>query len=229
MSAARNNGEDEGAASAGGAPGELPTWGEGLAYPDWLEAAMPSFHSAFNLLNRYVSVPALKAGLGRYMSNPFSGYLMILRTRGRRSGEMRDAPVGYAIVGDAVCCIGGFGRRTNWYQNLLADPHVEVILPGRSFSGLAEEVTLLDERLEVLPPLLRSMGPLVETFGLGNPRRDTPEELVRKCEGMPLVRVRPTGIAAGPDDPGGRFWVVPIVASAALAVWWLRGWRGAKK
>jgi hypothetical protein len=56
-----------------------------------------------------VSVPALKMGLGRYVSNPLTGYLMILRTRGRKSGEMRDAPLCYAIVGEYVYCVAGFG------------------------------------------------------------------------------------------------------------------------
>jgi deazaflavin-dependent oxidoreductase (nitroreductase family) len=199
-----------------------PAWGEGLAYPEQILRMMPAMHGAFNALNRYVSVPMLRAGLGRYMSNPVTGYLMILRTRGRRSGEMRDAPLGYAVLGDAVYCLAGFGTRTNWYQNLLADPRVEVILPTRSFTGLAEDVTDRAEQLAMLPPLLRSMGPLTETFGLGNPMRETPEELVRKCEGMPLVRVRPTGIASGPDDPGGWFWVVPACASVLGGLWLLR-------
>jgi len=79
-------------------------------------------------MNKYVGVPALKMGLGRYISNPLTGYLMILRTRGRKSGEMRDAPLGYTISGDCVYCIAGFGRRAYWYQNLLADPKVEAIL-----------------------------------------------------------------------------------------------------
>ena len=206
----------------GESPQAIPNYGEGLAYPDWLRKALPSFHTAFNSFNRYISVPALKAGLGRYMSNPYSGYLMILRTRGRTSGEMRDAPVGYAIVGDAVYCIAGFGTRTNWYRNVLADPHVEVILPSRSFSGQAEEVTGLEERLAVLPSLLRSMGPLVTAFGLGDPKRDTPAEIVRKCEGMPLLRVRPTGIAAGPEDPGGWYWLVPAAASVVGGLWLVR-------
>ena len=199
-----------------------PEWGEGLAYPESVLRIMPAMHEAFNAFNTYVSVPALKAGLGRWMSNPLTGYLMILRTRGRKSGEMRDAPLGYAVIGDAVYCLGGFGTRTNWYRNLLADPHVEVILSSRSFSGIAEDVTDPAERLAALPPLLRTMGPLVETFGLGNPKRETAEELVRRCEGMPLVRIRPIGIAAGPEDPGGWFWVVPVVASVAGGAWLLR-------
>lgn len=199
-----------------------PAWGEGLAYPEWMRQFLPALHDGFNKVNKYVGVPALRAGLGRYMSNPATGYLMILRTRGRKSGEMRDAPLGYTIVGEHVYCVAGFGRRTHWLQNVLADPHVEVILPSRAFSGVAEEVTDPDERSRVLPPLLRSMGVVAGMVGMGNPWRDVPEEIARKCEGMPLVRIRATGIAAGPEDPGGRFWVVPIVASAVVAVVLLR-------
>ena len=197
-------------------------WGEGLAYPDWIQRALPATHAAYNGMNKYAGVPALKMGLGRYISNPLTGYLMILRTRGRKSGEMRDAPLGYTISGDCVYCIAGFGRRAYWYQNLLADPKVEAILPGRSFAGVAEEVTDPDERLRVLPPLMRSMGLIAATFGLGNPWRDSPAEIAAKCEGMPLVRVRATGIAAGPEDPGGRYWVVPALVGAYLTLRILR-------
>ena len=199
-----------------------PTWGEGLAYPEWIQGVLPAVHEGFTTLNKYLSVPALKMGLGRYMSNPLTGYLMILRTRGRKSGEMRDAPLGYTIVGNRVYCVAGFGRPTHWFQNVLADPNVEVILPSRAFSGMAEEVTDPDERRRVLAPLLRSMGVVAGMVGMGNPWRDSPEEIERKCEGMPLVRVEATGIAVGPEDPGGRYWIVPLAASAVLAVWWLR-------
>jgi deazaflavin-dependent oxidoreductase (nitroreductase family) len=201
-------------------------WGEGLAYPEWIQGLLPALHDGFTAVNKYVSVPALKMGLGRYMSNPLTGYLMILRTRGRKSGEMRDAPLGYTIVGDHAYCVAGFGRPTHWFQNVLADPQVEVILPNRAFSGLAEEVTDQAERRRVLPPLLCSMGVIAGMVGMGNPWRASPEEISRKCEGMPLVRVRATGIAVGPEDPGGRYWVVPLAASALLAVWLLRRKRG---
>lgn len=201
-------------------------WGQGLpAYPEWLMPYLPALHDGFNGMNKYVSVPALKAGLGKYMSNPLTGYLMILRTRGRKSGEMRDAPLGYTIVGDSVYCIAGFGTKTHWFQNILADSKVEVILPSRAFSGIAEEVTDEAERLRVMPGLLRSMGAIAGALGMGNPWKMTPEEVSRKCEGLPLVRVRATGIAAAPDDPGGWFWAVPIGLSALGLIWALRGRR----
>jgi deazaflavin-dependent oxidoreductase (nitroreductase family) len=199
-----------------------------LGYPEWIKPFLPVVHTEFTKVNKYVSVPALKMGLGRYMSNPFTGYLMILRTRGRKSGEMRDAPLGYTIVGEYVYCVAGFGRQTHWVQNVLADPNVEVILPSRAFSGVAEEVTDEAERRRVLPPLLRSMGVIARMMGMGNPWRDAPEAIAAKCEGMPLIRVRATGIAAGPEDPGGRYWVVPVVGGTLLTLWWLRA-RGRRK
>jgi hypothetical protein len=66
------------------------------------------------------------------------------------------------------------------------------------------------------------MGVIAAMFGLGNPWRDSPAEIVAKCEGMPLVRVRATGIAAGPEDPGGRYWVVPALVGAYLTLRILR-------
>ena len=203
-----------------------PGRGQGIGYPEWIAGALPGTHRAFNVMNKYLSVPALKMGLGRFMSSPLTGYLMILRTRGRKSGVWRDAPLGYVVVGDAVYCMAGFGPKSHWFQNVQADPRVEVILPGRSFSGIAEEVTDPEERLRALPPLFRSMSLVSMGFGLGNPYRQTAEEMDRRCAGFPLVRVRATGIAAGPDDPGGWFWVVVAAVSGLVAVRWLKRWAG---
>lgn len=205
-----------------------PAWGADLGYPDWLAGEMPAIHAAFNGMNKYLSVPLLRIGLGRFMSTPVTGYLMILRTRGRKSGQWRDAPLGYTVVGDGVYCLAGFGTRTHWYQNILADSHVEVLLPGRSFSGIAEPVTDAAERLRVLPPLVKSMGVVASGFGIGNPWRDTPQQIEEKCKAFPLVRVRATGIAAGPEDPGGWFWVVPAALSGLFLLRWMsrRGRKG---
>jgi deazaflavin-dependent oxidoreductase (nitroreductase family) len=223
------NGASKQAGSAPAPAAPNAAWGEGLAYPEWLEAWLPAVHDCFTRVNKYVGVPILKMGFGSLISNPFTGYLMILRTRGRKSGEMRDAPLGYTIVGQHVYCVAGFGRPTHWFQNILADPGVAVILPGRSFTGVAEEVTDPDERLRVMAPLLKSMGLIAGMFGMGNPWRDSPELIAARCEGMPLVRIRATGLAAGPQDPGGRYWIVPLAASSIVAAWWLRGRRRAAR
>jgi hypothetical protein len=62
-----------------------------------------------------------------------------------------------------------------------------------------------------------------------DPRRATDEVLLRATAGIPLVRIRPTGIATGPWDPGGHGWVLAAVAEALIVAWWaarLRAGRG---
>ncbi len=44
-------------------------------------------------------------------------------------------------------------------------------------------------------------------------------ELIGKTANIPLVRIRPVGIATGPGDPGGLLWVTVTVVSLA----WLAG------
>ncbi len=191
-------------------PGE-PT----LPYGALMTRLLPAMHSAFLAVNRRLALPVLHAGLAPFWSLPVTGYMAILRSRGRRSGVVREAPLGYVIWEGAVYVWAGFGPETQWLRNVEADPRVEVVLPGRSFSGFAEIVTDPDERLRAGRALTAALG-LIGMATLGaNARTASDEEFSRRTHGLPLVRIRPTGIAAGPLDPGGRAWVVYQL----VAVW----------
>jgi hypothetical protein len=72
---------------------------------------------AFLIVNSLFS-PALERGLGALVSNPLTGYLLVLRTRGRRTGLMRAAPLGYVVLDGAIYCCAGFGETTAWYRNV---------------------------------------------------------------------------------------------------------------
>ncbi len=206
------------------------SWGQGLGYPEWFERVGPAVHDGFNLMNRYAGIPALRLGLGSVMSNPLTGYLALLRVRGRKSGKVRDVPLAYFIRGDAVYFMAGFGRQAHWFQNVLACPPVEVVLPGRSISGIAEEVTDPVELATVMPAFARSLGLAVMSLGLGNPWRLSDEELTAKMSMFPLLRVRATGVAAGPNDPGGLGWVVPMATMTMFGAYMLRmARRGARR
>ncbi len=190
-----------------------------LPYPRRFTRFLPTLHRRFNDMNRWFAVPALRLGLGRYWSNPFTGYIMLLRTTGRKSGVRREAPLGYVIVGDAVYCMAGFGRTTYWFQNLLADPSVEIVLPGRTFSGIAKEVTDPAEMGRVVRPLAESMTLIAGLLTGVNPRTASDDEVRRVYGAFPIVRIRATGVAAGPDDPGGRGWIVSNVLASMAAIW----------
>ena len=178
----------------------------GLPYGSRFEASLPALHRAFLTVNRVVAVPALRAGLGPLFATPLAGSIMLLRTRGRRSGVWRDAPLGYVVRDGAVYCVAGFGRETHWFRNLMADARVECLLPSASFSGVAEEVTDEAEWREAYAALIESMGAIGRAT-VGDVSRLTADEQRRHRDALPLVRIRPTGIAAGPFDPGGLGWL----------------------
>src|SRR3972149_885672 len=113
-----------------------------LPYGPRLTGLLEPLYRGLGVANRYLALPLLRAGLGPLMSTPLTGSLMILRTRGRKTGLLRETPLGYAILDGSVWCCAGFGAQTHWYRNILADAGVEVVLAnGSAFAGTAEIVT----------------------------------------------------------------------------------------
>lgn len=188
-----------------------------LPYGPSLTRTLPTLSRMFRVLNRIYVIPAIKAGLGPLHANPLTGSWMLLKTTGRTTGLKREVALGYAILDGAVYCSAGFGPRTQWYRNLLAEPRVEVVLPGGAFAGVAEAVTDPVELDLAWRALIRSLGMLGRAFVCAPDA--APDALVAKTENLPLVRIRPVGIAAGPADPGGWLWVTLTVVGLA----WLAG------
>jgi deazaflavin-dependent oxidoreductase (nitroreductase family) len=66
--------------------------------------------------------------------------VLILSTRGRKSGAVRHVPVAPFIEGDDVYIIaslGGAPKHPGWYHNLKANPDVEVQLGERHWQAKA--------------------------------------------------------------------------------------------
>ena len=63
--------------------------------------------------------------------------VVILETRGRRSGRPRRIPVGKAIEGDTLWVVAEHGRRAAYVRNIEADPRVRVRTGRRWLSGTA--------------------------------------------------------------------------------------------
>ncbi|HYL40885.1 MAG TPA: nitroreductase/quinone reductase family protein [Candidatus Binatus sp.] len=199
-----------------------------LPYGPVLTRLLRPLQRAFLVLNGAVMAPLLRAGLGWLLGSPATGYLMLLRTRGRRTGLLREAPLGYVIDGGAVYCVAGYGRATPWYRNLVADPSVEVILPTRRFHGRAEPVTDREEWRRTYRALISSFCVVGRLVAGEVPRLDD-DALATRHGALPVVRITPDPdqrpIVAGPFDPGGRGWLVPYLAQALLVGLALRGLR----
>jgi deazaflavin-dependent oxidoreductase (nitroreductase family) len=66
--------------------------------------------------------------------------ILLVTTRGRKSGEERTIPIIFAQVGDKYVLIGSKGGAPShpaWYLNMVADPHVKVQIKGERFDAVA--------------------------------------------------------------------------------------------
>ncbi|MFV9504718.1 MAG: nitroreductase/quinone reductase family protein [Oscillochloridaceae bacterium umkhey_bin13] len=79
------------------------------------------------------------------------GHIILLSTLGRRSGQLRTAPLFCIRDGEAYVVIGSYGGNTHhpaWYLNLQARPRALVVDRGQTWLASAEDVTGNDyERL----------------------------------------------------------------------------------
>lgn len=200
---------------------ELPAYLESelAQLPVARERAVRAVDRALRGLNRWLMVPSLRLGLGEWLGTPVGGYILLLRVRGRRTGIVRDTPLSYLVADGAAWVLAGFGTRTQWYRNLVADPMVDVWLPGRTVRCRAEVVGDDDVRRAILPRLVRSTGAPALLIGC-DPWRASDDRIVELLSGVPLVRLVPLGgpIAAGPDDPGGSAWIWRQAAVALVTL-----------
>ena len=94
-------------------------------------------------------IDELRSHGGQVTTGPMAGRpLMILTTRGARSGEERTAVVTYTRDGDRyVIAASKSGAPTNpdWFHNLQANPEVSVEAGGEAFTARAT-VTTGEER-----------------------------------------------------------------------------------
>ena len=66
--------------------------------------------------------------------------ILLVTTKGRKSGEPRTIPIIFTAVGDSYVIIaskGGSPTHPKWYLNVLDDPHVQVQVQADKFEGIA--------------------------------------------------------------------------------------------
>jgi deazaflavin-dependent oxidoreductase (nitroreductase family) len=89
---------------------------------------------------------------GKATSGPFQGRdVLIITTKGAKSGEVRENPLVYTRDGDSYVIVaskGGAPTNPHWFHNLVAHPDVTVEILGEKFKAHARVATDKDyERL----------------------------------------------------------------------------------
>ena len=86
--------------------------------------------------------------------------ILLLTTTGRRSGERRTTPLIHRVDGDryvVVASKGGYPEHPDWFQNLTADPDVEIQVKGETFA--VEAAVAEGEERERLWKLMAEVWP----------------------------------------------------------------------
>lgn len=86
--------------------------------------------------------------------------LVLITTKGAKSGKLRTTPIVHTNDGDSVVIIaskGGAPTSPDWYHNLVSNPDVTVELPGEKFEARArvaegdERDRLYEAQAELMP------------------------------------------------------------------------------
>ena len=99
----------------------------------------------------------------RFYRGPVAGLLgsrcvLMLTTKGRKSGKPRTTGVSFMREGSNYIVFAGWGVRSNWYQNLLADPEVSVRVGSRQFAARAVPVADPERRKALMVRMQAGSG-----------------------------------------------------------------------
>ncbi len=138
-------------------------------------------------------------------------HIMILTTRGHRSGQPRYTPVEYRRHGRKYYVISAWGSRPHWFRNLSADANATLCQGKRTFAARAQVVESSSEALMVLH-LFRRPNPLVYDAILarvGNVQALDPRQLPDLAHQYTIIRFDPqTEDPVLPSPPDDLRWVV---------------------
>lgn len=171
----------------------------------------------FKSFNRFMLL-LWRLGLGAWGNGTsVGGSLMVIKHTGRKTGATYHTPVNYTLVDGDIYCTAGFGKISDWYLNILANPEVEVWLPDSRWKGTAQDVTKDDNSHFIFRQVLIASGFAGPLFGV-NPKQLSDLDLINLLESYRLIRIKPSDAVTGPGGPGDLAWVWPVATFTLLGL-----------
>lgn len=134
--------------STGTAPRAFPAQGTNLAKILLDPQHRQAFHAQ---LKRYNPMMVVLYKLGLLPLFGMSRTVMLLTTRGRKSGKLRSTPIGYFRIGGVIHLFSSWGKGTGWYKNMVDSPDQVWIQIGMRKQPVRAEV--IDQPDEILRTL----------------------------------------------------------------------------
>jgi deazaflavin-dependent oxidoreductase (nitroreductase family) len=120
----------------------------------------PEFRRNFHAkLKKYNPVIVALYKIGLLLLLGAARSIMILTTKGRKSGKSRQTPVGYFRVGGVLHLFSAWGKNSNWYKNLTANPDDVTIQIGRKKLPVRAQVLVDPAEIQSLLELFVTESP----------------------------------------------------------------------
>jgi deazaflavin-dependent oxidoreductase (nitroreductase family) len=164
---------------------EVPTGNKQLDYFEGRRRELGRVFKKYRNMPRYYRGPLAEA-FGRY-------HILLLTTTGRRSGLPRVTALTFMPMGGSFVVGAGLGGRSDWYQNLLANPTATLQVGRRHFLVRGEPV--LDPARRRL--LVSMLADIWDRYGPPSPVR----WLMRRLYGFDYDREVVQGVANAEQMP----------------------------
>jgi deazaflavin-dependent oxidoreductase (nitroreductase family) len=179
----------------------------------------PMTYPARGTLNRLLfKAPVIwwRMGLGPLLKRR----MLLLTTWGRKSRLPRHTMLSYTLHAGKAYLISGWGQRTDWYQNAIADGHTTVQLGGPAYHAFARRVVDIEEYATVIKIMLRTGGdahfkPWLRSLSIAYDLDD----LIAKRDRVHLVALDQTDQVGPPPRTSDLVWVWPAAAAGIAALW----------
>jgi deazaflavin-dependent oxidoreductase (nitroreductase family) len=168
-----------------------------------VSAPLPAEFMESDFAKRASKLPIIlyRMGLGPVLGQR----IIILTTRGRRTGLLRHTPTTYMADGEDIYVVSGFGDESDWYQNLQQSPDATLQIGARRFAARANFLDA-DEAPAILARAQKTNEPFAQVI------QNLPEDS-RK-----LVRFTPTGYPPEGEILTDLVWMWFLLIPVALVL-----------
>lgn len=165
------------------------------------------------MMNRLMKFPLIlyRMGLGPLMAK----WIVVLSTRGRRTGLWRYIPVGYVRDGERFYVFSARGDQADWYRNLQQNRDAALHIGNWRFAARADFVSDLGELKAVTETLKKTFPAFEETArNMMGIDINTDEGVAR----LRMVRFTPTGYPPQDSFTPDLLWTWLIIVPVALVL-----------
>jgi deazaflavin-dependent oxidoreductase (nitroreductase family) len=147
-------------------------------------------------------------------------HLLVLTTRGRKSGKPRHTMLEHSMMGGRAYVAPGWGAKTQWYRNILSDARVTVQSSGKPYGAIARRVTD-DDELARLYEVIRGKSPVWRQYLDSWDVQDTVQDFVAKKNRLCVLRLDPLDELPLPGIRTDLVWIWPAAVMVAIAVYFI--------